>query len=535
MDFKSFMTSVEENLSCVKSEKDLRDWIKNYARSIPEEERENFLSYFQKPKSRSHKAKLQEILDWCEKVNGEEIVLSCSSHEEYDSEYWTWDPDWVTEYEDPGGIGLRLKEYYAEAEQAVYDGDYDSASSMYWNLGVLNITAEDEDGMDPVELGVEEMVSEDLVSLDLEKIAALTLYSTYQVYELEERVPRLYGFFSWGMFGNIGIEDMLSAGREPLEDVDEFLEAWIAYLREQNDKYTSRLLIEAVTFQRGDKGLLEEAKRTANSHPALYIKVLEKFFEKEDWAQLKDTGMEALHLMNRNMTIRDRTARLAAAGAAHIGDYAGEREALTEAFYSKATAANYFRVLTCLYRSDSEETAAYFQPQSDRLEIRFLAGDYRSVWDECRKTKVSLGWSGAFIEEGVPMLLVLLHRGDITGSAMQAVVSDMKRVIGYEEEYEELNFAERFAVWKKSVPVTMTQNEEKALLKYLTETIDKRIEAIVGGSHRGSYYKAAKLGSALGEVEESLGKKGGKAARVQKYLAQFPRHRAFKKEIGEFR
>ena len=79
-----------------------------------------------------------------------------------------------------------------EAEQAVYDRDYESASQMYRELGTLNITAYDEDGGDLTELGIEDMVSEKLVSLDLKQIAALTLYSIYQAYELPERIRRLY-------------------------------------------------------------------------------------------------------------------------------------------------------------------------------------------------------------------------------------------------------------------------------------------------------------------------------------------------------
>ena len=43
MDFKLFMNSVEENLSLIKTEEELRNWIRNYARSIPEEERGSFL------------------------------------------------------------------------------------------------------------------------------------------------------------------------------------------------------------------------------------------------------------------------------------------------------------------------------------------------------------------------------------------------------------------------------------------------------------------------------------------------------------
>ena len=51
------------------------------------------------------------------------------------------------------GIGAQLKCYYEEAEQAVYDRDYESAGQMYWSLGVLNITADDVYGGEPAELG----------------------------------------------------------------------------------------------------------------------------------------------------------------------------------------------------------------------------------------------------------------------------------------------------------------------------------------------------------------------------------------------
>ena len=151
MDFKLFMNSVEENLSLIKTEEELRNWIRNYARSIPEEERGSFLEQIQIRKSRSHNEILQELTDWCAKIEEGEITLSCSGYEEY-GESW-WDRDWVTEYEDPMGIGAQLKCYYEEAEQAVYDRDYESAGQMYWSLGVLNITADDVYGGEPAELG----------------------------------------------------------------------------------------------------------------------------------------------------------------------------------------------------------------------------------------------------------------------------------------------------------------------------------------------------------------------------------------------
>lgn len=434
-------------------------------------------------KPRSHKEILKELTDWCEKVEEGEIMLSSSGYEAY-GESW-WDSDWVTEYEDPMEIGPQLKRYYKEAEQAVYDRDYESASQMYRKLGTLNITTYDEEGGDLTEMGIEDMVSEKLVSLNLKQIAALTLYSIYQAYELPERIRRLYSFFSRRMF--------------------------------------------------------------------------------------KDTGMEALRRMNRNMEIRDKAARMTAAAATNMGESNIAAEALKEAFCSKPTAANYFRVLTCggpecgrddlkslrelaerlqqeqdkrqkpadngegytrYYWREPKETDPYRQTDQDRLGIYFLDGDCQMVWRECRKTKTALGWSGKFIEEGVPMLLALLCENSFESKAMRSVLSDIKQYIGYEEEYDEPEFIKRFLLWKKQVIIP--GDEKKKLLSCLAKIIDERVTAIVGGSHRGSYYKAARLGAALGEVEESMGKDHGKAERMNKYLAEFPRHSAFKREMREY-
>ena len=533
MDFRIFMETVDKNLSRFQSEGELKEWVRNYARSIEEERREDFLEQLGTKEYRSHEDMLQEITAWCEKIDEEAITLFCEGHEEYDPEYWTWDPDWVIEYEDPEGIGTRLKHYYEEAEQAVYDRDYKAANLMYWNLGTLSITAESADGMDPVDLTVEEMVSEGLVKLNLKKIAALALYAAYQTYPMPERLPRIYGYFSWKMFETTGIEDMLASGREPLENVGQFLEEWIAFLRNQNDRYTSRLLIEAVALKDGEEGLLKEAKLMANVQPALYIEALERLYQKEDWVRLKEEGMEALRLMKRTAMFRERAARLAAAGAVRIRAVKTEKRALAEAFWSKPTAANYFRLITC-QAGDGQEQGLAVRGQSDeeRIAVRFLAGDYQAIWDRCKKTKRSLGWSGEFISPGISMLLVYLHHGDLSSAVMRKVAQDIKIFIGYQEEYGEPDFMERLEVWRKTIVIP--EEKEKEILAYLAGTIDQRVEAIVGGNHRKSYWKAAKLGAALGEVEESLGKKNGKSLRIQKYQKQFSRHRAFKEEISKF-
>lgn len=573
MEFKVFMQAVEEKLARIRSEEELRDWIKGYARSLSEGHRENFLEKLGSRERKSHQDKLQEIIDWCEKVDKEEITLSCYGYESY--EYGEWDSDWIMNYEDPYEIGRKLEAYYEEAEQAVYDRDYQFASQIYWNLGTLNIVAVDEEGGDPVDMSVEDMKKEGLAELDFGRICPLTLYAEYQADPLTERAAKMYGYFSWGMFRETFLKDMMEVGTEPLEGMEEFLPQWIAYLREQDDTYTARLLKEAVMLWRGDEGLLEEARRMADKQPALYIDLLGHFMEKKQWEQLKNEGLKALKLMDRKMEIRDQAARMTARGAFHMQDNAACGHVLTEAFYSKMTAANYLRVITCGsleagkdeegsgFVSDREhilETAEktykeiqasrqgkkqnrcywrsprdrdpYIRTEDDCLGIAFLNGDYQNVWKEAKKTTASLGWSGKFIEAGVPMLLLYLFEGEEMEKGMTYMRGKVKDYLNYKEEYGEPDFAERFSVWKKTV--VMPENDKKKILQYLQKIIDERIEVIVSCQHRGSYRKAAGLGAALGEVEEVMGIKYGKTIRLRKYLNQFPRHRAFKKEIDIF-
>lgn len=558
MEFKIFMKTVEQEIAKFKSESEIKEWLANYARTIPEKERESFLTHFQKRKERTHNELLKTVTDWCQKIDNEEITLSYSEYESYGEGYW--DRDWVTEYEDPAGIGKQLERFYDLAEQCVYDRDYKTASLIYWNLGTLQVAAEsDEDWGDSVELGIEEMVSEELISVDSKRIAALTLYSAYQSSKPDVRAQKIYGYFSWGMFKEIRIEDMLSAGTEALEQVDEFMESWITYLREQTDRYTARLLEEAVIYQKGTEGLLEEAKRCANQHPRLFIEVLEKFYSDEKWDRLRTEGIEALKLMDRKMKIRGKAARLAAAGARKINDRENEKYACIEAFYSEYSSENFLRMITCSGIKESETAAAlawverarksckvtanwewnrvtdldsYVSVGNEYLTIQFFMQQFDTILGACQKQKEYLGWSGKYIYIGVPLLLLLLHKGETWGSAMISVINEAGNDVRYHSLYGEPSFQEMISLWKKQVKLDKEIEEE--ILKYLQKMIDGRVAAIVSGGHRGSYYQAAKLGAALGEVEESMGKSQGKAYRIHLYLNQFPRHSAFKREMKEF-
>lgn len=562
MDFRTFMQAVEQEIDNFQSESEIKDWLRNYARTIDEESRENFLRQFEKRGRVSHEEELKAVIDWCEKIDEGELTLSCRGHEEYGDFYW--DNDWVYEYEDPYSIGDQIKCFYQLAEQCIYDRDYETAGIIYGCMEDLNVLAIDGYGGDDyMELPVEQMVQEEIVTLDLKRIALLTLYTTYQVTEMGNRAQKLYEYFSREMFREIKLEEMMTVGYEPLEQFDSFMELWIAYLRGQGDVWTSRLLTEAVLYRYGEDGLLEEAKRCANQHPKLFIKMLEKYYEAQAWEKLYQEGKYALSCMDRKMKIRGCAACLVAAGARAVGDEEEVKNACIEAFYSELSAENYFRMIICKditeaeiteafnyleavrntaegescvsgrhLRREPQETAAYKVEERKYITIQFLAQNFYAVLEKCNRQKEALGWTGDYISTGVPLLLFLIYKGGVYPPGIQAILGEIQSNIQYKNKYNEPSFEYAVKVWKGQVK--LDEDMEKVILKYLQKTIDARVEAIVSGGHRGSYNKAARLASALGEAEESCDVLQGKTRRIQKYLAQFPRHRAFKSEMQKY-
>lgn len=118
---------------------------------------------------------------------------------------------------------------------------------------------------------------------------------------------------------------------------------------------------------------------------------------------------------------------------------------------------------------------------------------------------------------------------------MKDILHSIRSDVGYKNEYNEPEFEEVILRWRQTEKSALDKNMERKIFEYLQHTIDERVDAIVSGGHRGSYYGAALLAAALGEVEKSMGKPLGKEQRIEKYLKAFPRHRAFKAEMQAFR
>ncbi len=241
MDYRTFAQKSDEILENMTTE-ELRYCLHEIARKMPEGKRRDFLhllkdgSYQRDEEHHRDKGQYKRLLedDWVKEkleyikgvfamIENGEICLSAQGYEDYSHGYWA--SEWIWEYEDYEGVGRIIEDAVIFAYDCVNDRRYEEAVMVFELLIDATILAEDEYGGDYVQLGIDEMVDEGLVSIDLKKFALNTLYSEYQFQPIDKRVENMYVYFDIPYFKGIHIEDILSIGREELKDTDIFFQS----------------------------------------------------------------------------------------------------------------------------------------------------------------------------------------------------------------------------------------------------------------------------------------------------------------------
>ena len=166
--------------------------------------------------------------------------------------------------------------------------------------------------------------------------------------------------------------------------------------------------------------------------------------------------------------------------------------------------------------------------------LQFFMGNFEEFFDECLKHNVSLGWSGSFIQTAVYLWILVLNEKNVNSPAYFNIISYTFNSLGFSKSnllFLEDDFHKIFKNWQKQFNIDAPQKEK--YINWLIRIIDKRVEAIVGGSKRKSYYKAAILVVALGEVLETNNIQS-KEEFVNKYHKQYVRRSAFRKELKKY-
>ncbi|MBQ6887380.1 MAG: hypothetical protein IJN54_07725 [Lachnospiraceae bacterium] len=582
MNLSEFQRKTEQMIVSM-NEKELMQFIYKLTRKVPEGKREEFITMLMQSggshsieeqakimqRNKSEEQKIQEEFEQLKnnigKIQEGEMYIHA-----YGYEQGYWGDNWKYEYEDPEGVGNIYENGCRLLVRCVNTGLYAIAEEIF-NLLWKNEVSVDDEG-DGFTLSVEEMVSEKLISVNLENLALYVWYAVYQASSKEERVKNLYAYLSVPIFKHIQLEKLMQIGNAELTDFDDFLEEWIEFLSTKNGNTEEYMLKDALSMHCNSEEILKIARRVSNIHPSLYLEVLKTAEKNHDYERVCIIGTEAMEQINKEYVIRSNIALLVAEAALRQGDEDKAKECLWEAFVSDSTPVSFLRLIlntsnpsvyinrassvlhnitkshenNCL----SQELKKNNISDMDLSILEFLLGDFETSMNKCLNIKKSLGWSGSFVKCGIALFLLLLVDGEGLGSGCRRMLLDAEIYMGFkaEEFYrgtrywieqgnietvkikEQEVFRECFLKWKSMQEVSDGKKEE--YIDKLEKMIDGRVQAIVSGKYRNHYNSVAALVAALGEVKESLGKVQSKQMILQKYREQFPRYSSF---IGELR
>lgn len=588
MNLKEFTEQVD---SCAKvlSQEALQGFLHNFARKVPEKDREEFLALLRlgNREGDAHPAETaaacgirqeyERLLELFRQIQAGELFLTAESYEVEQEAYW--DSDWEWDYQDDQGIGEIYEEASLLLEQCVNDGLYPEAEKLAECLLDTGVTVENDED-EALDMELEELVGEGIASIHLKELAAHILYAAYMVSPPKQRAESLFQYYQKSIFRQIPLENMLRVGKAELPDLPAFWDSWIHLLSRHQGEKALWLLKETICSQFDGGKMLEVARESYEIHPSLYLEALEMMKGGTSEEQRTEVGKEALGKVDARYVIRSQIALGTASAALRSGQESVAAACWREAFLSDSTPTHYLRwvnesgdpeacrtvalqIASRLPRMRnfgalSLDSSLYGIPDEQRENslgsysgtiLRFLAGDFAYAWSECQKEREPLGWTGHFVKCGVALFLLLLYQGEQLESGCASVARGAMESMGFDSacylrgtrqegeaeldsEQKTAIFWKAFVRWKHSYP--LTEQQSAVYLQNLEALIDKRIKAIVSGQFRNHYNASAQLAAALGEVKASRGETGAKEDTLQRYRREFPRHSSFHAALREY-
>ncbi len=548
MNYNEFMKAVEEKLSNM-SEEERTKWIYNKARTAKENQRNEILNSLDKKSDNDPTIyEKHKIEQWCEKIEEGEIYFECSGYEVYGESYW--DSDYEYDYYDPFGIIDELYKAFQVAEDLMHQREYKESQKLNNRLLNMPYFVSDRDTGDWNELDFEEVVDKILTNFNYKNIILNLLYATYQIKKGRDRAESLYRYLIWGKNKDIKIEDIFSIGPEELEGIDSFMEEWILFLIETDGDRAAKLLLEACLYK-GIDYLCEIARIKYRKHPVLFKYACEDLLKQNKNIECEKLGLEAIKVVPENLIIRAEIADLTAKAAINLNHYDIANKCYEASFNSKSSLNNYFRLFEITNYEDITNKAAKHVEMlpEDSIHnfnninkqmiinsisrehkdiIRFFNGEFDYIYDKYKNDDYVLGWSSGFKGIAVPLFIMLLNKDKKPTKAIEKLVKGIVNRLGFIGE-DTQDFPKLFLNWREKY--TLTEGQYEKYILWLKNEIDKRTEEVVGGGHRNSYYKAAVLVAALGEILESNGMINGRTIMIEHYRKAHSRKRAFKEEL----
>lgn len=432
------------------SKEQLAEFIHDTARTLPENQREDFLaemllfaggkethicpelSKADQEAAADFEQKRSFLRTRLERMESGELCLEGSLNPEYDDWYSSAEEEFL--YSDPEGILDIIEEACRFVHQCVDCEEYQAACELTGILIGLDIMVGGEyQEYTDEPININDLKSYHLGNVDYRTLVIDAARAAYCASALSERADELYITLMNSGRRDITLEMILQGGRE-LPDIDAFLPLWIEHLGRMTGSSAGKLLQEALELADDGEQLLANARKYCGEHPELYEQYLTANQGKTDADSLLAMGTEALEAIEKKYLVRSRIALLTSRTALEQDRPELAETCWLEAFRSDTRVVNYLRLLMeCRDFSNVREAAAqiyretcsqlrkdsYFLPTAgggrenqvnptQAYLLAFLGGEFDYVRERAMNATNSLGWSASFMKCGLAAFLLLL-------------------------------------------------------------------------------------------------------------------------------
>lgn len=449
MNFTQFLKAVDQAAAAMSKEQ-LAEFIHETARTLPENQREDFLaemllfaggkethicpelSKADQEAAADFEQKRSFLRTRLERMESGELCLEGSLNPEYDDWYSSAEEEFL--YSDPEGILDIIEEACRFVHQCVDCEEYQAACELTGILIGLDIMVGGEyQEYTDEPININDLKSYHLGNVDYRTLVIDAARAAYCASALSERADDLYITLMNSGRRDITLEMILQGGRE-LPEIDAFLPLWIEHLGRMTGSSAGKLLQEALELADDGEQLLANARKYCGEHPELYEQYLTANQGKTDADSLLAVGTEALEAIEKKYLVRSRIALLTSRTALEQDRPELAETCWLEAFRSDTRVVNYLRLLMeCRDFSNVREAAAqiyretcsqlrkdsYFLPTAgggrenqvnptQAYLLAFLGGEFDYVRERAMNATNSLGWSASFMKCGLAAFLLLL-------------------------------------------------------------------------------------------------------------------------------
>lgn len=449
MNFTQFLKAVDQAAAAMSKEQ-LAEFIHETARTLPENQREDFLaemllfaggkethicpelSKADQEAAADFEQKRSFLRTRLERMESGELCLEGSLNPEYDDWYSSAEEEFL--YSDPEGILDIIEEACRFVHQCVDCEEYQAACELTGILIGLDIMVGGEyQEYTDEPININDLKSYHLGNVDYRTLVIDAARAAYCASALSERADELYITLMNSGRRDITLEMILQGGRE-LPEIDAFLPLWIEHLGRMTGSSAGKLLQEALELADDGEQLLANARKYCGEHPELYEQYLTANQGKTDADSLLAVGTEALEAIEKKYLVRSRIALLTSRTALEQDRPELAETCWLEAFRSDTRVVNYLRLLMeCRDFSNVREAAAqiyretcsqlrkdsYFLPTAgggrenqvnptQAYLLAFLGGEFDYVRERAMNATNSLGWSASFMKCGLAAFLLLL-------------------------------------------------------------------------------------------------------------------------------